>query len=295
MFRCRIWIVLVLASCPGIAMGQDRIQQIRDDANTPSTPPAPDNSGANGRKNSQDNDPNCQSDDLAGSALILLGVVVASPFALPYLALHDDFKQSADFLAYPYAHDYPGYLWRSSCWPDEQEDGVDFGHPPHIQPWSVRFSAEDGNDFDGMNRVGLRFALDTTWRVGFQANWNYLSENFNGGLRDQTWLGDTAVTFRFAQNEWINFYTGLGARVLTDPHTTDWGFNFLYGFDSFPKKPWIVSALFDTGNVGSAWIWHGRGTIGASYKHLEVFTGYDFMRVGSVNVQGPLVGLRLWF
>jgi hypothetical protein len=27
----------------------------------------------------------------------------------------------------------------------------------------------------------------------------------------------------------------------------------------------------------------------------EVFTGYDFLRIGSVNLQGPLLGLRLWF
>jgi len=295
------WIFLVFALGAGVAHAQDRIQQIRDDANTPSTSPPSNNSTDSSHASNQNNQnnqsdvPDCVTDDLSTAALLMVGVVVAAPYFGPYLILQDDYQQRAKFLPYPYSHDYPGYLWRSSCWPDEQDDSADFGHPPHVQPWSLRFGVEDGNDFDGLNRVGLRFTLDTMWRLGFQTNWNYLSDHFGAGLNDQTWLGDSALTFRFAQNEWINFYTGLGARVLTDPHTTNWGFNYVYGFDSFPKKPWIISGLFDTGNVGSAWIWHGRGTIGASFKHCEIFTGYDFMRVGSVNVQGPLVGLRLWF
>ncbi len=290
------WVFALLASNAIESQAQDRIQQIRDDANTPVASQPTDSSNGHKRKANDGIDPSCQSDDNSASGVLLLfGAIVASPYAIPHWLLHDDWNERAEFLPYPYSRNYPGYLFRSSCWPDEQEDGVDFGHPPHIQPWSLRISAEDGNDFNGMNRVGLRLALDMTWRIGFQTNWNYLSDHFGPGLRDQTWLGDSALTVRFAQNEWINFYSGLGARLLTDPHTTDWGFNFVYGFDSFPKKPWIFSGLFDTGNVGSAWIIHGRGTIGASFKHFEVFTGYDFMRVGPVNVQGPLIGLRLWF
>jgi hypothetical protein len=89
--------------------------------------------------------------------------------------------------------------------------------------------------------------------------------------------------------------TGLGFRVLTDPRTTDWGINFLYGLDFFPRKPFICSALFDAGNIGSAGVVHGRTTIGVNREHLELFGGYDFMRIGSVNIQGPVIGLRLWF
>jgi hypothetical protein len=32
-----------------------------------------------------------------------------------------------------------------------------------------------------------------------------------------------------------------------------------------------------------------------THKRWETFGGYDFLRIGTVNLQGPMVGLRLWF
>src|SRR5262249_14468895 len=120
-------------------------------------------------------------------------------------------------------------------------------------------------------------------------------ENLGGGRSDATTIGDMNLTYRFAQHEKIQFYAGIGARVLTDPCTTNWGANVLYGFDLFPRKPWIVSALVDGGNLGSAGVIHTRVTAGVAIRHFELIGGYDFMRIGSVNIQGPTAGLRLWF
>src|SRR5581483_2174843 len=30
-------------------------------------------------------------------------------------------------------------------------------------------------------------------------------------------------------------------------------------------------------------------------EHFEIFGGYDFLRIGSVNLDGLMLGLRLWF
>ena len=38
-----------------------------------------------------------------------------------------------------------------------------------------------------------------------------------------------------------------------------------------------------------------RGGVGVNWSHAELFAGYDFVRIGGVNLQGPMVGLRVWF
>jgi hypothetical protein len=108
-------------------------------------------------------------------------------------------------------------------------------------------------------------------------------------------LGDTNLTFRFAQTERMQMYAGLGFRMQTDRYDTRFGFNFLYGGDVFLSDPLVLSASLDVGNLSSDLVVHGRATVGLNYKRWEVFGGYDFLRIGSVNLQGPMLGLRLWF
>jgi hypothetical protein len=36
-------------------------------------------------------------------------------------------------------------------------------------------------------------------------------------------------------------------------------------------------------------------SVGAIWNGWELFAGYDFLRIGTVNLQGPMVGLRFWF
>ena len=108
-------------------------------------------------------------------------------------------------------------------------------------------------------------------------------------------IGDVNVIFRFAQNEWGMMRTGLGLRVRTDHCDSDFGFNFHYGADFFPVNPVVVSSSVDLGNLGAAGVVHLRGTVGLTRKGWEIFGGYDWLRIGDVNLQGPMLGLRLWF
>jgi hypothetical protein len=90
-------------------------------------------------------------------------------------------------------------------------------------------------------------------------------------------------------------HAGLGARLLFDRRTTQGGFNFLYGADFFPVDPVVLSTQIDLGNLPHAFVFHARGTVGWQLGRFELFGGYDFLRIGSTNFQGPLAGLRLWF
>jgi hypothetical protein len=90
-------------------------------------------------------------------------------------------------------------------------------------------------------------------------------------------------------------HAGLGARLLTDRLDTRAGINGLYGIDLFPLQPWILSASVELGTLDDAFVVHARATIGATFRRWEFYGGYDFQRIGSVNLQGPMLGLRVWF
>jgi hypothetical protein len=158
----------------------------------------------------------------------------------------------------------------------------------------VRLSAEDGNDFRGLNRVEGQFTVDTRSRFGVQTRWDHFEET-DGGHYDETLLGDTELTYRFVQRDWVEMTTGIGFRMMTDKHVTRGGFNFYYGSDLYLMKPLVVSSSVDLGNLDAGFVVHTRCTLGAVWRHWEFLGGYDFLRVGSVNLQGPMLGVRLWY
>jgi len=153
---------------------------------------------------------------------------------------------------------------------------------------------ENSNDFDGLERVNGQVMIDTTMRLGLQGGWSYFRERLASGGHDTMQLGDVALTFCFVQSERLLLRTGLGYRWLADGDSTG-GLNVLLSGDYFPVKPVIISAAIDGGKFGDASVIHLRGTAGIILARWELFTGYDWLRIGSVDLHGPVVGLRLWF
>ena len=83
---------------------------------------------------------------------------------------------------------------------------------------------------------------------------------------------------------WRNMRSGLGLRMLFDRDDAHFGFNFTYSADICPVRPLIASLVFDAGTVGDAWLLHGRGAIGVTYHGWEAFGGYDWLRIGNVDL-----------
>jgi hypothetical protein len=179
--------------------------------------------------------------------------------------------------------------------PDVPLEDRPFYRDSIAQWYSVRGSVEYGSDFDGLTRSGFRLFLDTDTRFGVKTDWDYYLERLPCGCRDDLWIGDITATFRFVQHEFIQMHTGLGARFLIDHGRDRGGINFLYGFDAFPVKPLHVFASFEAGNLGNATLIRLHGGVGVNWTHGELFVGYDYLRIGSAALQGPFVGLRLWF
>jgi hypothetical protein len=279
--------LFLLCSPPLLRAQEGKLDRVREEVNR-EEPPAD-------RKEREDN---CE-DDACGELLaILFGPCIlytlASPFIVPHVLLNDDLHVYGYFPGFPYAGGRPGYLHVGEPVEPPAEPGT-WLSGGRLKPWALRLAVEESNDFDGLNRVTGHFLLDTASRFGVQSSWTQLHECTCRGPSDELVLGDVNLVFRFAQHERATFRTGLGFRTLLDGSDSRWGFNFTYGADFYPKKPFILSGQIDAGTLGSAGVFHGRATAGFNWRHVEVYGGYDYLRIGSVDLQGPVMGLRLWF
>jgi hypothetical protein len=82
---------------------------------------------------------------------------------------------------------------------------------------------------------------------------------------------------------------------LADDIDSEFGFNFTYGGDIYPIKPLVISAELDAGWIGEAWLIHLRSTVGVQWKQVEVYTGYDYLEIGQVQLDGFVAGVRVTF
>jgi len=239
---------------------------------------------------------------------------------LPYLLLEQDslnrkglYHGEGFFLRYPYQGGAPGRMTivppppRPKVARTAQARSVAAveparGGPPQprrplagTQRYAIRLAAEYAYDVDRVHRPSLRLQLELPWRLGLASAWTHLLEPLPGGGLDRLTIGDANLTFRFAQSARAQFWVGLGARLMLDALGVDPGFSFTYGVDLFPRRPLVISAAVDLGNLGLAFVCHGRATVGAALGAVELYAGYDVLLVDPVLFHGPVAGLRVWF
>jgi hypothetical protein len=225
-----------------------------------------------------------------------IGYALTAPWWGPHLLLGDQIGKPAWFPSYPYALSDKGYL-DCNFYGFEHEQDADPLDPARLKPWCARLSLDDGNDFNGLDRMGIRFAVDSSYRVGFQTNWNYFVREDSSEPRERV-MGDAYFTYRFAQADWVQMHAGLGFRMLDSPHDTRAGFSALYSADVFPIQPLVFSGLVDAGSLGQSFAFHARATLGWCVGPAEFFAGYDFQQYRHgyvVDLQGPLAGVHFWF
>jgi len=250
--------------------------------------------------------------------------VASSPFWGPPAVLGDRLATRAYFPDFPYA-DVPGYLIASPHFlrfekygagagdqvygvGEEDDPLVKYMEDPLAQyggpdgplsagprNWSGRIRFEYADELDDITRLGGSMLLSTTSRIGLDMEMHHFEETLIGTVRDELWLGDFNVVYRFAQSERAQFRAGLGMNWLDDAIDTDTGFNFTYGVDVFPEKPWILSATIDWGTLGSAELFRFRTSVGLIIDRVEVYSGYEYLDIDDCQINALMGGLRVWF
>ena len=213
----------------------------------------------------------------------LTGWVLTSPFWGPPAVVCDTYSEQGYFPHYPYENGTPGFMVGE--W-----DAPTTGYSAHLR---TRF--EYAEDFDDLSRFGGRVLLEHTSRFGLDSSFDFHTEKLSAISTDNLSVGDVNVVFRFAQSDHLIMRTGLGVNWYDDDLGSDIGFNFTYGGDIFPIKPWVLSAELDWGTLGETGLFHTRGTIGVQLNRATIYTGYDFLNIGNAQVHGLVGGVELWF
>jgi hypothetical protein len=186
------------------------------------------------------------------------------------------------FAHYPYADGLGGYMF------DEHLDVR-----PENRGQSIWF--EYGNDFDQIQRYSMKFLLEDRSGWNFDGEWSFFNEETGGGNSDQLHVGDINVLFPLIQSESLTAYWGGGMNWLAAGGQEEYDWNSTFKFNAFPGQPWIVSGEVDYGELGSVHQVHTALSTGVNWKHGEVFIGYDYRKIGSTELHGPMLGGRLWW
>lgn len=227
---------------------------------------------------------------LVFGAALIGGAAVTSPIWLPINIVEDGRGLQSYFPRFPYDHT-PGYIIYD--YSPEMDNATQAGRRP--RRWAGRMRFDYCDDFDDLQRVGYHLLLATSSRFGIETEMNYLQEQFSDAPHDRIWLGDCNAIYRFAQNERMQWRVGLGFNWLDDDVRTDFGFNFTYGMDYFPRRPWVISSTIDWGNIGSAELFRFRVTGGVIIHGIEGFVGYEYFDLDRSQFGGLIAGLRVWF
>ena len=203
-----------------------------------------------------------------------------APIWLPSSIIEGEpFTNEVDFTDFPYADGVPASM---------TSDGGAKG-------WRLRLMVEDAHDLDDINRIGGGLLAESHTRLGVATRWSHLQENLGPGGHDSFVLGNVDATWRFAQNERVQMRVGAGLRVFSDDVDSEYGINLSYGGDFLLVEPIVLSSTIDYSHVGSANLFESRTTLGVMVNRVEIFTGYDFLRIGTTNIHGLIGGVRLWF
>ena len=161
--------------------------------------------------------------------------------------------------------------------------------------WTGSFRLEYGNSFNGLSRRAADLMIENCSGAGFELGWHSYSEDLGAGLTDELHLADINLLYRVARTDHLLIRAGLGVNLLGDAFGSDAGFNMTAKADVFPAEPWVVSGEFDLGTIGDAEMFHAAGKIGLMLDRVELFGGYDYRDIGGVALQGPMVGIQVWF
>lgn len=152
----------------------------------------------------------------------------------------------------------------------------------------------DASDPYDLDRFGLNARL-AGGKSGTHSSWNFYREHLLGRRIHDPKIGDANLTYCLLQADCIAMNFGLGCRWAKDRASTELGPRACLSADFFPMRPLHLSTSIDVGTLGGADVLHLNGTLGVVYQRWEVFSGYDFLSIGPLDLHGPLVGVRLRF
>jgi hypothetical protein len=208
------------------AASAGKLDRVSQEAHSPSSSSSSSSSSSNSSSDSTASSGSDSSGEGSGAdGALAIVMVITSPWWGPnYILEHDRPMLSVGFADYPYAARHAGLLdidYEAS--PDDRaplspaDPNGDVRSQPlvHKRNWALQLGAETGYVFDRVWREGLKFRLQTAYRIEFDASWSLFMEREVGAF-DNLVLGREHVVWRFAESNSVQFRTALGAQHLID-------------------------------------------------------------------------------
>ena len=199
-------------------------------------------------------------------------------------------------LAYPYADDQPGWLI----------DGLDDPADPTM-PASVRVRQFGGairgeytDASDGLERYAGALQISFS-ALRLETELHRYIEHLPGDYTNTLTLGTVGLALALPIQNSFTLLLGGGISTYHDSIGNESGWYLKAGAEMFPIRPLILHAEvwggfiredeFDT----ETFMGGGRATAGVIWNRIEVFGGWQAIWIDSVTLDGPTVGLRVWF
>jgi hypothetical protein len=138
--------------------------------------------------------------------------------------------------------------------------------------------------------------------VRLETEWQRYLEYLPDGRTDSLTLGTVGglIGLPVVRNH-LTVLVGAGLSTYHDPYGDESGWYAKAGFEAFPLRPLILSGELWAGYIRAdefdteTALGGGRATLGAVWNRFEVYGGWQATWIGSVTLDGPTGGVRVWF
>lgn len=162
-----------------------------------------------------------------------------------------------------------------------------------IPEGATRLNFDYGTDFDDIDRFTGGLLLDGPggWAIDFE--WSHYREKLVAQPDDGLNLIDTNILYRIGETEQFQWRVGGGLTLLSDSFGTDAGWNVTNKTDWYLTDPLSISTQLDVGTIGNASHVHAAIMSGYNVGFVEFRVGYDFRKIGDVDLSGPSFSIIL--
>jgi hypothetical protein len=277
-------LILILMCFSGVGVAEDALKKAKEELHA--EPPKKEKPSSDTTKSSSSSSVNDVGDtvEAVGDTIQFFGYLVygiGACFTWPADDLHPAAIMGAE--QFPYRDDWHG--WYAPVGP---------GRPGLV--WAGEAYAEGGFIDRDLQRYACGGRVMCS-ALMLRTEWNRFFEARDDDGHDTLTLGTIDVELGITITAKARLGLGLGSTITHDSGGNETGLCGVIGLDLFPIKPVTLHGVFTYATVGGAdtEVMTLRGTAGYLWERYELYGGWQATHIGSVNLDGPTAGLRVWF
>jgi hypothetical protein len=198
------------------------------------------------------------------------------------------------YARYPYASPLAPYLLEPELQVASTSSELDLqlhSERPTGRPFAGQLGLDVGY-LDGIAHSSFEARLLTPTPFELGARNTFL---FEPSAKDYSLFGAGELGLRFASLRVLMMRVFAGPLYFGKPGEMEIGAELGIGLELFLGRPWVLSARVAGGVLeNDLLIPQARLQLGYLFGRTELFVGYDYLQIGSVNLSTPLLGTRIW-